>query len=31
MVKERLLLPGDVAAARQRMADTWDWILKEKR
>ncbi len=26
LVKERFLLPQDVAAARQRMADIWDWI-----
>jgi hypothetical protein len=29
MVRERVLLPGDVAAARQRMADTWDWIARQ--
>jgi hypothetical protein len=28
MVGERVLLPGDVAAARSRMAETWDWIAK---
>jgi hypothetical protein len=26
MVKERVLLAADVAAARARMAETWDWI-----
>jgi hypothetical protein len=31
LVHERFLLPGDVAAARQRMADTWDWIAKAER
>ena len=29
LVKERFLLPGDVAAARQRMSDTWDWIMRQ--
>lgn len=28
LVAERFLLPGDVAAARQRMADTWDWVMR---
>ncbi len=27
MVSERVLLPGDAAAARARMAETWDWIV----
>lgn len=31
LVRERFLLPDDVAAARQRMADTWDWIAKQQR
>jgi hypothetical protein len=30
MVRERVLLPGDVAAARQRMAATWDWIASTR-
>ena len=28
LVRDRFLLKDDVAAARQRMADTWDWIAK---
>jgi hypothetical protein len=31
LVRERFLLPGDVQAARQRMADTWDWIAQQRR
>jgi hypothetical protein len=30
LVRERFLLPGDVGAARQRMADTWDWLRSGK-
>jgi hypothetical protein len=31
LVRERFLLPDDVAAARQRMADTWDWIARQEK
>jgi hypothetical protein len=30
MVSERVLLPQDVAAARARMAETWDWIAGQR-
>jgi len=30
LVRERFLLQDDVAAARQRMADTWDWMAKPR-
>jgi hypothetical protein len=26
LVAQRFMLPGDRAAARARMADTWDWV-----
>ncbi|HEY3384219.1 MAG TPA: alpha/beta hydrolase domain-containing protein [Vicinamibacterales bacterium] len=29
LVRERFMLPGDVPAARQRMAETWDWIAQQ--
>ena len=29
LVKERFLLDQDVPAARQRMADTWDFIARQ--
>lgn len=31
LVRERFLLQGDVQAARQRMAETWDWIAGQAR
>jgi len=31
LVRERVLLRDDVPAARQRMADTWDWIARQTR
>jgi hypothetical protein len=30
LVRDRFLLQDDVAAARQRMAETWDWIAKQR-
>jgi len=30
LVAERFLLPADTAAARERMAATWDWVMKEE-
>jgi hypothetical protein len=29
LVRERFLLPDDVPAAKQRMAETWDWIAQQ--